>query len=111
MLKLVRNTLVSKGLAFDGNGGMITCIYIANLINLQERYGLHAANKLWRCHIQLYSEAMKVKLATQTLSLRVTNSLEYLCHYHKIKELESVTSTAEFLKIFNNLTFLIPKNL
>lgn len=112
MIKLVRNTLATKGSIFDQNGGMIRWDFFRDLADFQDECGVHAANKLRRRHIEWYREKMKVKLATQVFSQSVAQSLEYLSNDLKVENFQGVTPTIEFIKIFNNLfDILNSKNL
>ncbi|GBO14552.1 DNA transposase THAP9, partial [Araneus ventricosus] len=103
MIKLIRNTLASKGSLFDGNGKMIKWDYIVSLHKLQHTEGLLVATKLRTRHIEWKREKMKVKLATQVLSASVADALLYLANDLKLPEFEGCEATAEFLKCFNTL--------
>ncbi|GBO22021.1 DNA transposase THAP9 [Araneus ventricosus] len=66
-LKLVRNTLGSKGSMFDANNQIIDWSYVVELEKFQQDEGLLAATKIRNRHIQWYNEKMKVKLAAQDI--------------------------------------------
>lgn len=78
MIKLVRNTLGRVKQLFDGEGNKIQWRQFEELHKLQEAEGLHLANKLRTKHIEFYNNKMKVKYATQLLSMSVTNAFK-LC--------------------------------
>ncbi|GBM17658.1 DNA transposase THAP9, partial [Araneus ventricosus] len=103
MLKLVRNTLASKGSIVNQNGDIIKWDYIKELEKFQKDKGLYAAPKLKSRHIEWYQEKMKVKLAAQVLSNSVADALLYLANDLKLEEFQGCEATVEFLKIFNNL--------
>lgn len=56
----------------------IEWVHIINLHKLQQKEGLKAANKLTSKHIYYKNNRMNVKLAIQTLSESVYNSLMFL---------------------------------
>lgn len=68
MLKLVRNTLGQKKELLDAEGRTISWQYIEKLNELQEREGVHLANRLKNQHVNFTKQVMKVKLAAQTFS-------------------------------------------
>ncbi|CAL1284430.1 unnamed protein product [Larinioides sclopetarius] len=103
MMKLIRNTLASKGSLFDGNGNIIKWDYIVSLHKIQHHEGLLLATKLRTRHIEWKREKMKVKLATQVLSASVADALLYLANDLKLPEFKGCEATAEFLKCFNTL--------
>jgi hypothetical protein len=78
MLKLIRNTFGSQGILYDNEGRAIDWNFIRSLSNLQQKKGLHLANKIRNRHIFWRREKMKVHLAAQTLSRSVASALKYL---------------------------------
>lgn len=103
MIKLVRNTFESKRLIFDNNNKEIRWQLLRNLNGFQINEGLHFANKIGNRHINFRNEIMKVKLATQLLSMSVANALK-LCQDISISPLFTNTeATVDFIKMFNNL--------
>ena len=58
--------------------GLINWSLISQLSELQEKEGLHAANKVTRKHIQFKSQIMKVSLAAQVLSRSVALALLFV---------------------------------
>lgn len=75
MIKLIRNSLASKGEIIDMDNNKIKWAYISQLVEKQNLEGLHAATKLRMRHLQWYREKMKVRLAVQTLSKSVSDAL------------------------------------
>ncbi|GBM48387.1 DNA transposase THAP9, partial [Araneus ventricosus] len=103
MIKLVRNTLASKGSIFDSQGRIIKWDYIESLHKFQKEEGLLAATKVRTRHIQWKREVMKVKLATQVLSASVADALLYLAKDANLPEFKGCEATVEFIQCFNNL--------
>lgn len=103
MLKLLRNCLATCGLLKDGDGVPIRWRYLEDLNNIQEREGLHLANKLRKAHIQWDSQKMKVKLAAQSFSASVADAMEYCRDGLQLPDFENVQGTVKFLRIINNL--------
>lgn len=64
-LKLIRNTFGDYKVFIDREGGVIYWEFLKKLNNLQEKEGLHFANKLRRSHVLFFKQKMKVKLAAQ----------------------------------------------
>jgi hypothetical protein len=75
MLKNIRNALSFYEKLFDANGNTISWKYIERLQSIQESEGLHIANKLTKRHIKFKQNIMNVRIATQTLSNSVKDSL------------------------------------
>ncbi|CAH2097479.1 unnamed protein product [Euphydryas editha] len=75
VIKLIRNTSERKWMIFDGNNGQIRWQLLINLNKLQQSEGLRFANKLTPSHISFRNQIMKVKLATQLLSMCVTKAI------------------------------------
>ncbi|GBN12744.1 DNA transposase THAP9, partial [Araneus ventricosus] len=102
-LKLVRNTLGSKGSMFDANNQIIDWSYVVKLEKFQQDEGLLAATKIRNRHIQWYNEKMKVKLAAQTLSESVANALDWLANDLKKAEFKGCDATVRFIRLFDKL--------
>lgn len=99
MIKLVRNTLAKYDF-IDSDKKTITWRFIVKLVNFQEQEGTHPGTKIRRRHIDFYGEKMKVKLAVQTLSTRVSDALRYL--EMKSPDFSEASATALFCKNFND---------
>ncbi|KMQ87535.1 thap domain-containing protein 9-like protein [Lasius niger] len=102
MIKLVRNTFASYTLT-DDSGSEIRWSYINDLVQIQEREGLHAATKVRRKHIRFLKEKMKDKLAVQVLSTSVADALNFFEHDIRYPEFANADATARFCRIFNNV--------
>ncbi|KAG6451961.1 hypothetical protein O3G_MSEX007396 [Manduca sexta] len=103
LIKLVRNSFEAKRLIFDESGNRIRWQLLNNLVKFQKNVGLNFANKISVRHIHFRNEVMKVKLATQIMSMRVANALR-LCNEVVTSSLfKDTDGTIDFLTIFNNL--------
>lgn len=102
MIKLVRNCIGDWKCLQNGRGEKICWQYFEDLVKIQEREGLRAANKVTKRHINFHSEIMKVKLAVQVLSYSVGKALLALrdLKYVQFKDAEA---TSEFCNLFNNM--------
>lgn len=77
MLKLARNALADKQL-FKSVNGDIKWEYVRLLNSFQNNIGFKFANKLTSQHINYRNSVMKVKLAAQSLSSGVADTIHYL---------------------------------
>lgn len=102
MLKLIRNTLGDWGVLFDGEGMPIKWEYVKQLVDIQDKLGLHVATKVRQRHINYSKEIMKVKLAVQVLSNSVADALDYLNLDLHINEFQGA-ETSKFCRMFNNI--------
>lgn len=75
MLKLVRNALAHKRYFIDHQGRTVSWEHIERLHTVQQKEGLHLANKLRRAHIEWQRQPMKVRLAAQVMSTSVATAL------------------------------------
>jgi hypothetical protein len=96
MLKLARNALAELGTLRNSKGGVIRWCYIQKLVELQQKEGLHLANKLTNTHIQWHKLKMKVKIAAQTLSSSVADALQFLSAVDA--EFKDVEDTVQFIR-------------
>lgn len=72
------------------------------LIKLQEKEGLHLANKIRRTYIIFFKQKMKVKLATQLLSQSVADALQFCDNSLHMAEFQHVNASVKFITIMNN---------
>lgn len=97
MMKLARNALAEYGTFYNQDEERICWSYIADMANVQERIGLHMANKVTSKHINWRKQKMKVKLAAQTFSRSVAGALAFL-HDSKIDGFVDCMATIEFIR-------------
>lgn len=78
MLKNIRTAFHDYGTLIDSNDENIEWKYILDIVDIQSDEGLHIANKLKKKHVKYRQNIMNGRLATQTLSNSVKDSLLYL---------------------------------
>lgn len=101
MLKLLRNALADMG-ELQSQTGKIKWQYIAELVKLQEREGLHLGNKLKKVHVQWERQKMKVKLAAQVFSRSVADAL-VCCNTHlQLPQFRGCEATVDFLRTIDS---------
>ena len=103
MLKLVRNAFASLEVLYNEKGNLILWRYISELVELQEKEGLHAATKVRRRHLNWEKEKMKVSLAAQVFSRSVGNALEFCEKDLQLKQFAGCSATSEFLININDI--------
>ena len=87
MIKLARNALAEFGSFRDSDGHKISWHYITDLVDLQDKMGIHLGNKLSSAHVNWEKAKMKVKLAAQVFSTSVADALQFL-HQQKVSGYE-----------------------
>ncbi|CAI6375887.1 unnamed protein product [Macrosiphum euphorbiae] len=100
MLKLIRNTFQNKKVIKNKNGQLIKWEYLVKLVDVQTNQKLHAVNKLTYRHIHFFNEKMNVRLAAQTLSQSVCDSLKFMSTVDS--SFEDSSATSEFCAMINN---------
>lgn len=108
-VKLARNALGTFGAFKDIDNNLIKWEYIDKLFQLQSEIGFKLGNKLSSTHINWKGNAMKVKLAVQTLSSSVAHSLLYLSQTSI--EFENCEATIKFVQVIDEIfDFLNSRN-
>jgi len=108
-VKLARNALGTLGVFKDSNNSLIEWRYIHKLFELQNDMGFKLANKINSSHINWKSNSMKVKLAVQTLSSSVADSLQFLSKTSK--DFENCDATIRFIRVVDEIfDFLNSRN-
>lgn len=102
MVKLIRNLLGNKHVLKTRDDKIIKWSFITSLHDLQEQEGLHLANKLRKAHINFVKQIMKVKLAVQTFSNSVADSIEF-CEENHFEQFQGSSPTVDFIRKVNNL--------
>lgn len=97
MLKLARNMLKAYR-TITSPSGSVTWQHIVDLNDVQEREGLHAANKVTRRHVDFDGHKMKVSVAAQTLSRSVALALTVLKDAG-YSQFTASSPTAEFVQV------------
>lgn len=99
MLKLLRNCLAAKGELKDSDGNNIAWSYFEKLILTKSNL---AAHKMTRKHLNYESNKMNVRLAAQTLSLSVAQSMEALLRSGDLN-FRNAVGTIIFVKNVNKM--------
>lgn len=100
MLKLMRNCLGTRNL-IDADGGVIEWKYIELLQQTQESLSYNLNNKLTKAHMEWQSKKMSVRLAGETLSNSVADSIEFLST--TMECFANAKATIKFIRIVNNI--------
>lgn len=101
MLKLVRNCIGSRDL-IDGDGGKICWKYFAELYDAQKELPWNLGNKLTKTHIIHWDlKKMSVRLAAETLSNSVADSMDFM--RRECDRFKDAGPTAKFIRIFNDI--------
>ena len=106
MLKLARNALADVKIFVDDSGKLIKWDHIKNLHKIQEDEGLQFGNRLSKSHIEYHRHKMNVKVAAQTWSSSVANSIEYLMMSGH-PEFADADGTIRFIRIVDRLFDLL----
>ena len=106
-IKLIRNTLGDKRVLYDGAGNPIQWHYFEELVKVQNLYGLHAATKIRKRHLNWQQEKMKVKLATQLLSASVAHAFNILRTDAKLPQFAGSDATEKFCQTINDVFDLL----
>lgn len=95
MLKLARNAHAELH-TFHSKTGVIQWEYIELLAKLQNELQLRLGNKLANAHVEWQKAKMKVRLAAQTYSTAVADSLQFLSQYDE--RFQDVADTIRFIR-------------
>lgn len=101
MLKVVRNTLAAKKVIFDEQNNKIEWRFIESLYHYFQKNDLRT-HKLTKRHMDWLRNAMNVRLANQTLSESVANSIQFLAEQN-IPEFQGSEATVKFIRRINTL--------
>jgi len=100
-IKLARNALGTFGTFINGDDNLIEWSFIDKLFKLQNKIGCKLANKISAAHINWKVNPMKVKLAVQTLSSSVADSLLYLSQTSI--EFAKCEATIKFVRVIDEI--------
>lgn len=101
VLKLVRNTLGNNKILSDGSSDKIEWLYFEVLQQLRADEGFSHVHKLNKQHIDFKNCKMNVRIAAETLSNSVANSMEYLMKSGR-KEFSKCSATIKFVRLIND---------
>lgn len=102
MLKLARNRLAIKRKLYDNDGNAIEWRYVEELEKYQRETGVNLGNKINKTHVQWEKKKMSVRLAAETLSNSVADSLDFLRNKGVAEFLQS-EPTAKYMRRINNV--------
>ena len=108
MLKLARNTLASQNI-IDEDDRKISWIYIKKLHELQHDQALRAGNRLRKAHVEWEKQKMKVRLAAQTLSANVAESLQFCMEDLKLADFADAGATIKYIRKFDRLFHILTR--
>lgn len=100
-IKNVRNALAVLG-SFKIDREHVRWSYITKLHEVQSKEGLVASNKLTNAHVNFKRQIIKVKLATQTFSARVANSIRF-CRLIDVDGFQQSEATEVFIEKMDRL--------
>lgn len=101
MLKLIRNTLANKQFFYNSDKNKIEWSYFEKLQTFSKENDFHT-HKINKKHMEWRRNIMNVRLAVETLSNSVANSLDFLVK-QKHPDFLQAAATVEFIKYVNNL--------
>lgn len=99
--KLLRNQLANRGEIFNGNNEAIKWQYFIALEKYSRENGFHT-HKVTKKHIQWKNNIMNVRIAVETLSNSVADSMECLMQQGH-PEFAGAKATIEFVRYMNKL--------
>lgn len=100
MLKLVRNCLGSRNLV-NSDGQLIEWKYIKLLYETQENLSYNLGNKLSKQHMEWQSRKMSVRVAGETISRSVADSIEFMAT--KFESFQNAEATIKFIRTINDI--------
>lgn len=101
-LKSARNRLAAKGIFYDERNNKIEWKYIVELERYQRENNVNLGNKLTKVHIQWEKKKMNVRVAAETLSNSVADSIEFL-RKKGVEPFQNSEQTVEFIRRINNV--------
>lgn len=100
--KLIRSTLDSQQILYDGDNKLIKWKYFADLYNYSKENNFGMTHKITKRHIEFHTRKMCVRTAVELLSNSTANSLEFLMK-NGVPEFADASATIKFVRIFDKL--------
>lgn len=91
---------ISSRNLIDGDGGQISWKYFESLYDAQKNLPYNLGNKLTKAHMQWDKKKMSVKLAAETLSNSVADSMEFM--QKECEHFKDVGATVKFIRMIND---------
>lgn len=101
-MKTARNRLAEKGELYDDNHGKIEWQFIVTLEKYQRENKINLGNRLTKAHIQWEKKKMSVRIAAETLSNSVADSIEFL-ERKGHAEFQNSGATVGYIRRINNV--------
>lgn len=102
MHKLTRNCLASKKTIYDKDNNEIKWEYFERLEKLQNEAGFRLNNKFGKKHIGWKKRKMSVRIAVETLSNSVADTMEFLKNENNA-DFIGCEATVKFIRYMNNI--------
>lgn len=102
MLKLLRNCLTRTKVIYDGDGGAIRWAHIERLHEYQRKHCINLGNKIGKKHVEWWSKKIYVRIAAETLSASVADSL-CLLRSKGVEGFLDSEPTAKYIRYANNV--------
>lgn len=102
MLKLIRNRFASKKILYDAANDPIEWRFVEALVKYQQDENLNLGNQINKKHLQWEKRKMSVRLAAQTLSNGVADSIDFLRN-KGVDEFQGSAPTTHFICRNNNI--------
>lgn len=102
MIKLIRNCFASKKKLYDGEENCIDWNFLVELERYQREKNINLGNKINKTHLQWDRKKMSVRLACETLSNSVADSLDIL-RLKGMNEFLGSAATAQYIRRINNV--------
>lgn len=101
MIKLARNCIANNKVLIGPQNGRIKWQYFVRLENLRD-LGLSHTHKLNKTHIQYTRSIMNVRIAVETLSISVADSMRFL-YDHGFEGFSKCLPTIKYICCMNNM--------
>lgn len=101
MEKLARNCIAGNKVLYNTDKSEIKWSYFEWLETFRNERGLTLTHELNKKHMQWFRAKMNVRMAVETLSNSVADSMEFLME-RGFEEFSDATATIEFVRIMNN---------
>lgn len=102
MEKLARNCIAGKKLLFDVDDSEVKWSYFELLEQFRNERGFTLTHKLNKKHMQWFRAKMNVRLAVETLSNSVADSMQFLKE-RGFEEFSDASATIKFVRTLNNI--------
>lgn len=109
MLKLLRNCLARLKVLYDAEGGAIRWDFIRRLHEYQQKNNMNLGNKIGKKHVEWESKKMCVRIASETLSNSIADSL-LLLKSKGASGFSDCEPTVKYIRFANNVFDIFNSN-